>query len=127
MACFLNELIQIYAIYYFLVISHKKISFWVIFWKSQFLKHFRTKFYGGSVEEIVEYLYVTISFNYIFMVNSAYIYIYIYLWCYRRDLVVQDFCHSPRCPRYKSTTLKMPEFRHMCRSWQCPPNFFFLY
>ena len=113
MVLFFNELIQFRFIQYIRKIWSFLIEKWA---------YFRTKFYGAaaSVEIIVEYLYVIVSFNHIFMFNSA----YIFFWYYGCNLV-QDFCHSPSCARYKSATLKMYEFGHMWRSWQCSPNFAF--
>ena len=97
----------------------KKNEFLSYISKTAFLRYFRSKFYGASVETIV-YTYTFYSLLNIFSCLIA----HILFWCYGRDLV-QDFCHSPRCPKYKSATLEMFEFGHICRLWQCPPNIFF--
>ena len=115
---FFNELIQVYPIYSKHILSFL-IKKWVfeLYFKNRIFETFTPKFYGVSVEIMVEYFYVIVSFNNIFIFNSAYIFLVLQTGPGTRFLY--------QVPRYKSATLKMSEFGHMCRSWQCPPNSFF--
>ena len=121
---FFNELIQVYPIYWKnLAIFHKKMSFWVIFWKSHF---WDIKFYGAFVERIVEYLYLYVYvYLYSLLIIFSCLIAHTFYLMWQTWPLVQDFCHSPRCPSYKSATLKMSEFRLLWRSWQYKPKFFF--